>query len=339
MNNLQEHSMPKDMQEALNRFEEESQKVLEAFLAPMSNKEPPEIIYHYTNDAGLRGILETGKLWLTDIFNLNDPSELQHGLLLASQILNQRTDSSSEGVKAFIKHFEKFGKLGANTEEANYFVCSFSAHGNDLGQWRAYADNGRGYALGFSTKLLEKAFIDNGSEDPSNPGLHPQFVDSKADQRFLKTFRITYEDAQLTKIDAEIIDLMSNLIELPAKKRLLRPTLVSYFAGLLTTLVVRVLEAGLHFKHEAYSNEQEYRFLEVHRKMTPDQVKVRSRPYSLVKYREFDWKKTNSGALKEIVVGPAADPQRGLQFAKDCRKMFSSTSVEITQSRIPYRAF
>jgi hypothetical protein len=34
---------------------------------------PPPIIYHYTNDAGLRGILESGKLWLTDIFDLNDP--------------------------------------------------------------------------------------------------------------------------------------------------------------------------------------------------------------------------------------------------------------------------
>jgi hypothetical protein len=40
-------------------------------------EEPPHIIYHYTGDVGLRGILETGQLWLTDVYGLNDPSELR----------------------------------------------------------------------------------------------------------------------------------------------------------------------------------------------------------------------------------------------------------------------
>jgi hypothetical protein len=30
----------------------------------------PPIVYHYTNDVGLKGIQEVGQLWLTDIFDL-----------------------------------------------------------------------------------------------------------------------------------------------------------------------------------------------------------------------------------------------------------------------------
>jgi hypothetical protein len=41
---------------------------------------------------------------------------------------------------------------------ANFFVCSFSKDGNDLSQWRSYADDGRGYVLGFDTQALEQAF-------------------------------------------------------------------------------------------------------------------------------------------------------------------------------------
>jgi Protein of unknown function (DUF2971) len=38
-----------------------------------------------------------------------------------------------------------------------FFALSFSATFDELGQWRAYADDGRGYALGFDTEKLEGA--------------------------------------------------------------------------------------------------------------------------------------------------------------------------------------
>ena len=72
-------SIPSDMQEALERFRDEAEEILASFLHTISSQQPPAVIYHYTNDAGLKGILETGKIWLSDIFSLNDPSELSHG--------------------------------------------------------------------------------------------------------------------------------------------------------------------------------------------------------------------------------------------------------------------
>jgi hypothetical protein len=56
----------------------------------------------------------------------------------------------------------------------------------------------------------------------------------------------------------------------------------------------------LFYKHEAYRNEQEYRFLQLHRGDVPaPDVKFRSRPYSLVRYREFDWKSVAAEAFHE----------------------------------------
>src|SRR6476646_739847 len=136
MNNSEEISFPKDMREALDKFSKESQDVVEAFLAPMNATEPPPLIYHYTDDAGLRGILETGQFWLSDIFNLNDPSELKHGYSLAIDILKRKAANNSGAVAEFIKILESFGKSGGNIELANYLICSFSSGGNDLGQWR-----------------------------------------------------------------------------------------------------------------------------------------------------------------------------------------------------------
>lgn len=93
------------------------------------------------------------------------------------------------------------------------------------------------------------------------------------------------------------------------------------------------------FKHEAYKNESEYRFLQIHSAdAPPPEAKLRSCPYSLVKYREFDWRSVAAGALKEIVIGPAADRDKAVQFAKDCLRSFHGTVFEPFHSRIPYKA-
>jgi hypothetical protein len=69
--------IPPDVQKAIDQFQTEADKIIQPFVEGLKAKKPPHIIYHYTGDVGLRGILETGQLWLTDVFGLNDPSELR----------------------------------------------------------------------------------------------------------------------------------------------------------------------------------------------------------------------------------------------------------------------
>jgi hypothetical protein len=311
--------VPSDMKDAIARFHSEAKQIIDSFLTTLESYQPPPIVYHYTNDAGLRGILQSGRIWLTDIFALNDPSELRHGLSRATIILSEKAANGPPESKLFATDFAALNK--ALNQSAHYFVCSFSEAGDDLGQWRAYADNGRGYALGFSTQALEAAF-GKGSQSPTSNNA---------------AFPITYDDSTLDGIQRQLVERMFSLISLPRGRNLSQDALGAYMVELSVALAANALHAGLFFKHEAYSNEKEYRFLEVHRADAAPAIKLRSRPYSLIRYREFDWKAADAAALRRIVIGPAADRETGRRFAEDCLREFVRGEVEIVSSLIPYR--
>lgn len=154
---MENAKIPQDMIDALAKFDSTAKQIIDSFCKTLESQEPPQTIYHYTNDVGLKGILETGQLWLSDIFNLNDPSELSHGFSHAVKILNNKAANGPPESKLFARDFSNFHQRGMQGA-AHFFVCSFSRDDADLGQWRAYADNGRGYALGFDAKVLENSF-------------------------------------------------------------------------------------------------------------------------------------------------------------------------------------
>src|SRR6516225_9633698 len=227
--------IPEEMRNALAKFGEEAEQILTSFAISLESYQPRPIIYHYTDDVGLRGILESGRLWLTDIFSLNDPSELKHGLSLAVRILNEKAANGPEESKLFARDFGSLNE--AIRRSAHYFVCSLSERGDDLGQWRAYADNGRGFALGFDAKVLENAFTKKDRIPiPNN-----------------STFHITYDDARLFAIQSQIVEKMRNLILMPSGRGLQDATINVYMAELQMLVTLHMLQSTLFFKHEAYA--------------------------------------------------------------------------------------
>ena len=191
-----------------------------------------------------------------------------------------------------------------------------------MGQWRAYADNGRGFALAFDRQELESAFI----REVRSP--------------FAQTFPLTYDAAQLSSLQQQIAQKASEIIASPHDwpSAFLGGTeglrLVSS-----VSFITHALHAALFFKHPAYRNEQEYRFLEMFPAGTePTEVKTRTRPYSLVKYRELDWRRLAPDSLRKVVVGPGADHEKADQSAGDCLRSFHNQEIEIVRSEIPYRA-
>lgn len=154
----------------------------------------PEKIYHYTDDTGLRGIIEHGTLWCTDVGYLNDPSEIKYGVSIAADALAAHASGASLPEQLFSRDFRRYE---TNAEGAAHaFVCSFSTRGNDLEQWRGYANNGRGYAIGFDGKTLEMAFARNtGQPIPGH-----------------MTFPVCYDEAKLRDIYRRLIAKVMPLI-------------------------------------------------------------------------------------------------------------------------------
>jgi hypothetical protein len=60
--------IPRAMMATLKRYERDATGVLQSFVTKIEAAPRPTIVYHYTNDAGLKGIIESGKLWFSDIF-------------------------------------------------------------------------------------------------------------------------------------------------------------------------------------------------------------------------------------------------------------------------------
>jgi hypothetical protein len=96
------------MAKAIQGYGVEATKILQAFLNTVEAKKPPLVLYHYTNDAGLAGINENGRFWFSDIFALNDPSELRHGLGIAIDPLKSRATDARPEVASFASMFERF---------------------------------------------------------------------------------------------------------------------------------------------------------------------------------------------------------------------------------------
>jgi hypothetical protein len=104
--------VPPDLRAAVDKFDADADKIIRSVASALDATAPPEIVYHYTDDNGLRGILDSGRLWLTDIFSLNDPSELIHGFSHAVGILNERAATGHPATRLFAKTVEHFGSAG-----------------------------------------------------------------------------------------------------------------------------------------------------------------------------------------------------------------------------------
>ncbi len=197
--------------------------------------------------------------------------------------------------------------------------------GNDLGQWRAYADNGRGYSLGFNREAVEAAFIKN--EETLGPSGGADY------------FPVTYDDNELSDIHRQLIANALPYTSLIYVNNHVNDIRLGHWSTLLLLFAAQLLRASVYFKHKAYENEREYRLLEVHTANPQPEIKYRARHYSLIKHRDFDWKAAGSGVLKTIIIGPAADYGKSKRFAEDCLREsgIGVASVGISQSRIPYK--
>lgn len=318
-------SIPDDLQRAVDDFDSTSDALLKQFELEVEAKPIPKFCFHYTDDRGLAGILEDGTIRLCDVFHQNDPSELQHGLSTASVAIRSRISDDKPELVRFESGFERFRKNGGVESSAHYFVCSFSAESDDLGQWRAYANDGHGFALGFATDVLEKSFVN------SNPQTNGSSV---------STFPITYDDDKLNLLQRELVGRLLVPLKLSMKLKSESEIWNQYMALLSSKYSVKVLMASILFKHSAYRNENEYRFLQVFVANQPiPGLKFIRKPSVLKGYRDFNWRNSCPRALRKIVIGPATDRAKATRFVGDCLRAFVGhrSGVDIEYSTIPYR--
>ena len=106
----------------------------------MSGEE--ETLWHYCSTETLMSIAKKQEFWLGNLFFMNDSMEFEWFRQLALEAFNWWEPPTEIG-KNVIYRFLKSDHL-----KPVYCGC-FSRIEDDLSQWRGYADDGRGVAIGF----------------------------------------------------------------------------------------------------------------------------------------------------------------------------------------------
>lgn len=105
------------------------------------------LYYHYTSISTLEKIITSKKVWFTDYRFLNDGHEIKHGL-------NKLLDNFPNERELFMDAFK------LHNCQTNYCIFSMSESHEILTQWREYAEDGSGVAIGFNKQFMNNAGIE-----------------------------------------------------------------------------------------------------------------------------------------------------------------------------------
>src|ERR1019366_7397755 len=121
-----------------------------------SRRRPNGPLYHYCDANALLSIFRTRSLWATGTRYLNDRSELIALLRKLPELTQKHTGTrAGQAAVELSRVIQTWGAdIFANAIGAEICVACFSEDGDVLSQWRAYADDGHGFAIGFDTTQL-----------------------------------------------------------------------------------------------------------------------------------------------------------------------------------------
>jgi hypothetical protein len=285
-------------------------------------KSPPEFLYHYTNTDGLLGILKSNRLWATNIFYLNDKSEITYALQLINEKLQQCKDSSnSPPLKVFFERAQN--SISPNSIFRDFYVACFCENGDLLSQWRAYTKNGAGFSVGFTTKFI-------GLKEHPIPGF--RLVKIIYDTNNQKSF--------IDKFIDKTSELLKELIEGQSNERIYQiiPTVLMFLEDHLSEFLFT-------FKSNYFQEEQEWRAMISIEKMNRDHIKTvqfRNGNGIITPYIELDISPdygTNIHQLPigNIILGPTLDQELTMNSLSMMLRKDNLNFVELIKSGVSLR--
>lgn len=141
-----------------------------------------DILYHYCSVQSFLAILTSKRLWLTDATKMNDSHEgLWAESLVEAFIADQSVSMSDDDRYSFL--------TGYRLNRLRPFLFCLSSEPDILSQWRAYANDGTGVAIGFSSSSFpqQKHFPSTNAAAASNTGLWPVIYEPSEQQAAIRS--------------------------------------------------------------------------------------------------------------------------------------------------------
>jgi hypothetical protein len=253
----------------------------------------PAAVYHYTDAAGLLGILDSGALWATDYRYLNDSSELRYIFDLAGQAAESqlRSGDHSPLTQAFLEYVSTSSPPYGDTV---YYLCCFSESDNSLSQWRAYGGR-QGFSIGFPGDIVFKPDL---MGVPARQGQTAAITLLKVD------YRIERHTEYATSLIQELIRLCEGAhMQSYADAALAISHVTPFYFGQLE-------RASYRFKHPDFSDEREWRLVSWGEQTEYFRVGTTLTPYAKFRLFSASHFNPNDQGLPLVAVrhGPTALP-------------------------------
>lgn len=291
---------------------------MEDLLSYVYSQSPPPVLYHYTNQAGLLGILKSRAVWATHTQYLNDRSEYSHASQLARRQISQKTRDAGTSDED-IEILEVMQNALIGVERLCVCVFSLSEDRDSLSQWRAYGGGSSGFAIGIGRDTLREV-----GDRPSSPRLG----------------KCIYDPIVQIKLIAQLVDAVLNEAR---KLRTEQPD--DWHAN-----VSEKMEEYMHgyaplLKHHKFSDEKEWRLITGPISPIAIDLQFRAGVSMITPYFQISLDgptPDHTFAPKEIVVGPA--PAHDYAAAAVVllllsRGMVACAENGVIKSVVPYRSW
>lgn len=241
-----------------------------------------QILYHYCGLDAFLSIIKNSTLWLSDIRKSNDYLECVYCRDKINEKIRGFLEDDKEALEAWDFGYNINSDL--SMDMISYVAC-FSENKDQLSQWRGYADNGAGIAVGFS----RESFADLKEAAPSHISFRKVIYDEKEQEKFIERIARESIKAMETKPVAQVA------AELNQNYRLQFPVL----------------------KNASFEEEAEWRIIfndsfskrkrHVGKNILFSGIRYTVREKRLVSYIEMDFSKLKYNAIKEIWIGPKVE--------------------------------
>lgn len=277
-------------------------------LRDVLSQKAPDILYHYTTQDGLLGIIKDKQIWATHTQYLNDQQEYLHALKLIHKEINaimQKTANKKH--KSLLRDMDKDAY---GNESMNICVCSFSEVGDSLPQRRAYSGTSSGYAIGFSGELL------------SNLKQKDNFYLAKCIYAKLK------QRALIRALVEEVLE--ENIRGVPWDDEYHIP-----IGGNLCAYLHRYAPI---LKNVSFKHEREWRIISKPLSCRFKQFDFRQGNSMLIPYYKFSLFNADVPfQIKKIVVGPTPHPEQAQMAVSSFLVRHGLRNVPVINSKVPYR--
>jgi hypothetical protein len=249
--------------------------------------EPTEPLFHYTSERALFSIIESEQFWFTSIYHMDDTEELTFGFKVARGLLQKAVENGDTLTRMFCEELANEEELDKIKKLFEFYSVSFGVK-DDAKQWKKYADEGRGIALGLAPAFFKPLMTENPKPE---------------EQIFLG--KVVYGDAQARARHSRVIDEAIDTIGRTQKAGSIKDGKEAriFFQHMAAEMTVETLWNSVTTKDSSWNHQNETRLLALNNLNNP-RLKIHNAdkkprlelPQPLLKQN-----------ITEVMVGPNAD--------------------------------